>query len=80
MKSQELGRDDITEKVLGEVERFNAQFRHSDLVINSEAVTNYRESQKERRSTTQRGMDMDKKFYQLYPVRERAVEDADRGR
>lgn len=80
VKSQELGRDDITEKVLGEVERFNAQFRHSELVIDSEAVANYRESQKERRSTTQRGMDMDKKFYQLYPVRERAVDAADRGR
>lgn len=80
VKANQLGRDDIARKVQGEIQDFNATFRHSDLTIDDDVIDNYIESMEKRRDTTQRGMEIEEKFYQLYPVRKRAVENADRGR
>ena len=80
VKAQELGRDDLVDKVLDEAQRFNSEFRHSELAINAEAIEEHRDAMAERRSTTLRGLQIKPKFYQLYPARERAVEKADTGK
>jgi len=80
VKANQLGRDDIAKKVQGEIQTFNSTFRHSDLTIDDDAIDSYIESVEKRRENTRRGMEVEEKFYQLYPVRERAVDAADRGR
>jgi hypothetical protein len=80
VKANQLGRDDIARKVQGEIQTFNSTFRHSDLTIDDDAIDSYIESVEKRRENTRRGMEVEEKFYQLYPVRERAVDAADRGR
>lgn len=78
VKAMEIGNERVKDARLDDIHKFNEVYKHPDLRIEAEDVIDYRDGRINEKMKMLRGLKLDKKFYQLYPMREKSLADIER--